>query len=80
MNEEDEALIELDDRKRASLGRLGEPGQRYRVTKEPDGTLIWEPVVVMSEAEARLLANPELVERIEDNRRHPERLRPRRRA
>jgi hypothetical protein len=76
---EDEVLIELDDRKRASLGRLAEPGQRYRVTREPDSTLIWEPVVVMSEAEVRLLANPELVEQIEDNRAHPERLRPRRR-
>ncbi len=41
-------LIELDDRRRCSLGRIGNKDHRYYlVTEEPDGTLIWKPAVVM---------------------------------
>ena len=71
-------LVELDERRRASLGRLGRHN-RYLAREEPDGTLVFEPAVVISEIEARFLANRELVARIEADRRHPERLRPRRR-
>jgi hypothetical protein len=69
-------LIELDSRRRASLGKLGRH-DRYLVREEPDGTLIFEPATVMSEAEARFLANPALVARVVDNTQHPERRRAR---
>jgi hypothetical protein len=77
----EEILIELDDRRRASLGKLGRPEhRRYLATELPDGTIVLTPAVVMTELEARFLANRALVERIEENRRHPERLVRRRRA
>lgn len=68
-------LVELDDRRRVSLGRIGRPEHtRYLVEEEPDGTLVFTPAVVMSELEAKLLANRELVERIHANRADPGRL------
>jgi hypothetical protein len=68
-------LLEVDDRRRVTLGKVGKPEhRRYLAAEEPDGTIVLSPAVVMSELEARFLANTELVERIEDNRRHPERL------
>jgi len=71
----EDQLIELDDRRRASFGKLGRPEhRRYLATQHPDGTIVLTPAVVISEMEARFLANRELVERIEENRRHPERM------
>jgi len=69
-------LIELDERRRLSLGKIGRHS-RYLVREEPDGTLIFEPAVVLTEAEQRYLENATLVAQIEDNRAHPERRRPR---
>jgi len=61
-----EVLIELDDRRRVSLGRVGRPEhKRYLVHEETDGTLVLHPAVVMTESEARLMANPELASQIE---------------
>jgi len=70
------AVIELDDRRRASLGKFGRH-DRYLVREQEDGTLILEPAIVLTEAEAAFLANPALVALIEEERAHPERLRPR---
>ena len=65
--------MEVDQRGRVSLGRLAKADQRrYLGHTEPDGTVILVPAVVMSELEARFLANPRLVERVERNRREPE--------
>ena len=59
-------FLELDDRRRASLGKLGRREHtRYLVDEEPDGTLIFHPAVVMSEAQARLLERPEVVDAID---------------
>lgn len=69
-------MIELDDRRRVSFGKIGRHS-RYIVHEDGDGALILEPAIVLSEAEARLMANPSLVAQIEDNRTHPERRRPR---
>ena len=69
-------LVELDDRRRISLGKIGRHS-RYLVHEEDDGTIILEPAVVMSETEARFMANAELVAQIAENRAHPERSRPR---
>lgn len=58
-------LVELDSRRRITLGRLGKPEhQRYLVHEEPDGTLVFTPAVVMAAHEAALLRHPELVEQI----------------
>jgi len=58
-------LVELDSRRRITLGRLGKPEHdRYLVHEEPDGTLVLTPAVVMSAHEAALLRHPELVEQI----------------
>ena len=73
----DAILIELDERRRVSFGKLGRHS-RYLAREEADGTLIFEPAVVMTELEARFMANRELVARIEESRKHPERLRRRR--
>lgn len=62
----DDVLIELDERRRVSLGRLGRPEhRRYLAHEEPDGTLVLVPAVVMPESQARLLANPDLLEQTE---------------
>ncbi len=67
---ETDVVLELDERRRASLGRIGRPEhRRYLVTEEPDGTIVMRPAVVMTELEAAFLANRGLVERIEANRR-----------
>ncbi len=70
------AVIELDDRRRASLGKFGRH-DRYLIREQEDGTLILEPAVVLTEAEAAYLKNPALVALIEEERAHPERNRPR---
>jgi hypothetical protein len=69
-------LVELDERRRVSLGKIGRHS-RYLVREEPDGTLIFEPAVVLTEAEQRYLDNEKLAAQIEDNRAHPERRQPR---
>jgi len=69
-------LIELDERRRASLGKIGRHS-RYLVREELDGTLIFEPVAVLTEAEQRYLSNQALAAQVEDSRAHPERLQPR---
>jgi hypothetical protein len=69
-------ILEPDSRRRASLGKVGRH-DRCIVHEEPDGTLIFDPAVVVSELEARFLANPALVQRIEDSRKRPERPEPR---
>ena len=67
-------LVELDSRRRVSLGRLGRPEhRRYLVTEEPDGTLVLTPAVVMTAHEAALLRRPDLVERIETDLANPDR-------
>lgn len=64
-------LIETDARSRVTL-----PGsrsnRRYLVREEPDGTLILEPAVVLSELELRYLSSS-VAAKVEDARAHPER-------
>jgi len=61
-------LVTLQDRKRANLARIAR-FDHYLVHEEPDGTLIWEPAVVMSVTEQRLLEDRELMASIEASRR-----------
>ncbi len=67
-----DTLIELDDRRRVSLGKVGRH-RRYLAHEEPDGTLVLTPAAVMSEAQARLLALPDVMADIDAFVAEPER-------
>jgi len=73
-----DTLVELDSRGRVSLGQLA-TAQRYLVHQEDGGVLVFEPAVVMTEAQARLNQMPELSAQLVDAMDHPERAVPRRR-
>lgn len=62
-------LVELDSRGRTTI-RLGDQG-RYRATKLADGTLVLEPVIVLTQDELILRSHPELEARIEESLRDP---------
>jgi hypothetical protein len=63
---DDVAVVEVDSRRRVSLGKIGRPEDtRYIVQAEEDGSITLTPAVVMSAAEAKLLRHPELVNRIQ---------------
>jgi len=62
-------LVTADARGRV---RVAQPDREYLVREEPDGTLILEPAVVVSELECRYLANIALQARIEYARDHPD--------
>jgi len=65
--------VELDQRRRASLGKIGHAGHnRCLATVEPDGTIILKPAVVMTEAEGAFLRNADLVESIKGQRKDPD--------
>lgn len=55
MNDKAVIMLEVDSRRRISLGALAEH-DRYLVTAEDDGTLVLVPAVVMPVAQARLHA------------------------
>jgi hypothetical protein len=44
---------------------LGEPGASFLLWEQPDGALVLEPAVTISKAEAALLANDSIQQRIE---------------
>lgn len=67
-------VIEVDRRRRVSLGKLGRH-DRYLATEHPDGTITFEPAVMLTEAEHAYLQNIDLRRQIDDNRAHPERRR-----
>lgn len=71
-------LVQVDTRKRVSLGNMAHHSQ-YLVREESDGTIIFEPAVVLTQAERAFLADPELVETLEKVNAHPERRRARER-
>ncbi|OFW65144.1 MAG: hypothetical protein A2135_03260 [Actinobacteria bacterium RBG_16_67_15] len=78
MTSNESVLVELDQRRRVSLGKLGHADHtRYLASVEPDGTIVLRPAVVMTELEARLLANGELVDSISDQRTRPKEYVPR---
>jgi hypothetical protein len=68
---EGQSLLEVDSRRRISLGPLAKH-DRYLVVVEDDGTIILTPAVVMSVAEARLRAATETVRRIDEFLDNPE--------
>jgi hypothetical protein len=58
-------LIDIDSRGRVSLGRLKAAPGPYLGEVESDGTIVLHPASVMTAAQARLLADPELMESID---------------
>ncbi|WP_139809717.1 hypothetical protein [Mycobacterium avium] len=69
-------VIEVDSRRRISLGKLGHH-DTYLATEQSDGTIVLEPAIILTAAEHAYVRNTELQRQIEDNRAHPERRRPR---
>lgn len=65
------SLLEVDSRRRISLGSLAEHA-RYLVEVEDDGVIVLTPAVVMSVAEARLHTAVETSRRIDDFLENPE--------
>jgi hypothetical protein len=62
---EQRSLLEVDSRRRISLGSLA-AHDRYLVEVEDDGVIVLTPAVVMSAAEARLYAATETSKMIDD--------------
>lgn len=62
-------LIELDARRRTTI-RAGHH-DRYRVTERSDGSLLLEPVFILTRDELILRANPDLERNMEDALRDP---------
>ena len=62
-------LVTADPRGRVTVGQ---PDRPYLVHEEPDGTVVLEPAVVMSELERRFRENAALQASIEYARAHPE--------
>lgn len=70
-------LVELDTRGRVSLGKVADH-HHYLLRHEEGGVLILEPAVVVSTAQARLDAQPELKAQLTDALARPARAVPRR--
>jgi len=70
-------LLDVDARGRISVGRLAD-APHYLARKEGD-TIVLEPAVIITAAQARLNQTPGLAARLVDAMDHPERAVPRRR-
>ncbi len=57
------ALLELDSRRRVTLGRLGQ-FDRYLVTELKGGRLLFEPAVVVTQTELDLLQDEAFRQRV----------------
>lgn len=71
MPDERQTLLEVDGRRRISLGPLAK-SERYLAAVEDDGTIVLTPAVVMSVVEARLHAATETSRRIDEFLDNPE--------
>jgi len=70
-DERTRSLLEVDARRRISLGSLAEH-DRYLAELEEDGTIVLTPAVVLPATEARLHAATETSRRIDDFLDRPE--------
>jgi len=70
-------MVELDEQRQLSLDKVGRHS-RYLVREERDGTLIFEPATVsgLTEFEARVLANEEIMAALRQTDRGQRRPRP----
>ncbi len=58
-------LVEIDSRGRVTLGRSKVAAGRYLLEVAADGVLLLHPATVMTDAQARLLARPDIMEIID---------------
>ena len=73
LGQTDAVLVEVDQRRRVSLGKIGQAQHDlYLASTEADGTIVLRPAVVMTEIEARFRENTGLVERIRQQRTDPD--------
>lgn len=72
-----EHTVELDGRNRISLNGLDLRSKTYFVRADPEGTIVLEPAVVMSMAEAAYLRHPEVQAVVEEGLNNPQEHRPR---
>ncbi|KNX38790.1 hypothetical protein [Luteipulveratus halotolerans] len=68
-------LLELDPRGRVSLKKVAGDTQRFLAYTHEDGTIVLEPATVMTEAQARFLAAPEVVDALERAMSQPDKMR-----
>lgn len=72
-NAADEVLVELDERRRVYLSKVGRStDRRYLVRSEPDGTMIFTPATVVPTRILQLQAYPEVLAAIRYGQEHPE--------
>jgi hypothetical protein len=67
-----DVLIELDERRRASLGKVGRPEhRRYLAHEEPGGVIVLVPVRVITEVDIERLGIAHEIDAIERTVRNP---------
>lgn len=64
----DQLILEVDTRKRISLGSLASAGGRYLVEVDEDSVITLRPAVVLAEDELRLLQRPDILQAVADSR------------
>jgi hypothetical protein len=75
MSAAEEVLVELDDRRRVYLSKVGRStDRRYLVRTHPDGTMVFTPATVVPTHVLRLMERPDIVASIQSAREHPEQL------
>lgn len=63
-------LLEVDSRKRVSLGQAAGLADRYLMDQDQDGIITLTPAVVVTADEARLLTRPDIIEAVNASRAH----------
>lgn len=71
-DEPTQTIVDLDSRKRAVLP-MGHPSGRYLAHLEPGGTIVLEPAVVMTELEAAIQRNPDIMRQLKIDSEKPRR-------
>jgi hypothetical protein len=75
MNAAEEVLVELDERRRVYLSKVGRStDRRYLVRTHPDGTMVFTPATVVPTHVLRLMERPDIVASIQNAQEHPEQL------
>jgi hypothetical protein len=60
-------VVELDDRRRTSLGRIGHTEhRRYIADVHLDGTIVLKPAQIVTEAQLRFLATSEAMRQVDE--------------
>ena len=75
MSAAEEVLVELDERRRVYLSKVGRStDRRYLVRTQPDGTMIFTPATVVPTYVLRLMERPDILASIRNAQEHPEKL------